>query len=108
MDEPIPASDITVHDPPWPEARGPGGGGGNDGTGRPCSCAREEDRVSLVRALVGGAWLAGAVGVRLAAPVDRARGRRRRGRRRRRVLPRASLRAAARLPVPAARGRRRA
>ena len=52
--------------------------------------------------------LAGALGGRLAAPVDRARRRRRGAGRRRRVLPRAPLRAPARLAVPAACGGRRA
>ena len=58
--------------------------------------SREEDRVPVLRALVGVAVLAGARGVGRAAPVDRA-GRRRRGaRRRRRLLPRPPLRPPAR------------
>ncbi len=75
-----------------------------------CICVqagREEHWISLVRALVDRAGFAGAVGVGLAAAVDRARGRGRGAGGRRRLLPRAPLRAAARLPVPAARGGRR-
>ena len=69
-------------------------------------CAGEEDRVLIVRTLDAVAPLGGAHGVGRADPVDRA-GRGRRGARSRwRLLPRASLRAAARLAVPASRGRR--
>src|SRR5688572_7429708 len=71
-------------------------------------CAGEEDRVPVVRALDAVAPVAGAHGGGCAAPVDRAgRGRRGAGRRRR-LLPRAPLRAAARLAVSAPRRRRRA
>src|SRR5690606_5839623 len=68
--------------------------------------SREEDRIPVVRALVAVAAVAGAHGVRFAAPVDRACGRGRGARRGRRLLPGAPLRAPARLAVPAARGRR--
>ncbi len=69
-------------------------------------CADEEDRLPVVRTLDAVAPLAGAHGGGLAAPVDRAgRGRRGVGRRRR-LLPRAPLRPAARLAVPAPRGHR--
>ncbi len=68
--------------------------------------AGEEDRVSLVRALVRIAVFPGAVGLGLAGPVDRA-GRGRRGARwRRRVLPGPPLRPAAGVAVPAAGGDR--
>ena len=67
---------------------------------------REEDRVPVLRALVGIPALDGAVGGGRPAPVDRARRRRGRGGCRRRVLPRPPLRSAARLPVPAAGGGR--
>ena len=76
--------------------------------GRAIASCGEEDRVPVVRALVGGAVLAGAERVGRAAAVDRA-GRRRRGARgRRRVLPRAPLRPPARVAVSAAGRDRRA
>ena len=68
----------------------------------------EEDRVPVFRSLVGVAVVAGALRLGLAAPVDRTGGRRRGAGRGRRVLPRAPLRPAARVAVPAARGDRRA
>ena len=70
--------------------------------GRAIASCGEEDRVPVVRALVGGAVLAGAERVRCPAAVHRA-GRRRRGARgRRRVLPGAPFRPSARLAVSAA------
>ena len=68
---------------------------------------REEDRVPVVRPLVGLAALAGAFSVGRAHPVDRARGGGRGPRRRRRLLPRPPLRPAARVALPAPRGDRR-
>ena len=71
-------------------------------------CVCEEDRVSVLRPLDGVAVVAGALRLRRADPVARAGRRGRGGGRRRRVLPRAPLRAPARIAVSAARGGRRA
>src|SRR5205823_5872459 len=63
----------------------------------------EEDRVPVVRALVDVAGVTGAVRVGRAPAVRRPGGRRRGARRGRGVLPRAPLRPAAGIAVPAAR-----
>ena len=64
--------------------------------GLPTIGGREADRIPLVRPLDAVAALADAVGARRAAAVDRAGGRGRGARRGRRLLPRPSLRPAAR------------
>ena len=68
----------------------------------------EEDRVPVLRPLVGVAVVAGALRLRRADPVARAGRRGRGGGRRRGLLPGAPLRAPARIAVPAPRGGRRA
>ena len=72
------------------------------------SLKREEHRLPVLRSLEPLAAVADAVGVRCPPPVDRAGGGGRGGGCGRRVLPRAPLRAPARLAVPAAGRRRRA
>jgi len=67
----------------------------------------EEDRVPLVRTLVGVALLGGAVRVGRAHPVDRARRGGRGSGCRRRLLPGPPLRRATRVAVPAPGGHRR-
>ena len=74
---------------------------------RSLESADEEDRVPVVRALVGLAVFAGPFGLGCAHPVDRACGGRRGAGCRRCLLPGPPLRPAARLAIPAPCGDRR-